>query len=152
MSDCARMKRLLGLDLGQTRVGFAISDELGLLAHPLETFPGASAKNLIAHIATIVREKNIEQIVLGLPRNMDGSFGPAAEEALQFAEKLRAVVACPVVTWDERLTTVAANRALREAGRTTRTTRGQVDQVAAQMILQGYLDHLQLQRDEQQAQ
>lgn len=151
MSDGTPMKRLLGLDLGETRVGLAISDELGLLAHPLETFPAESAKKLMAHIATIVREKDIEQIVLGLPRNMDGSFGPAAEQALQFAEKLRAVVTCSVVTWDERLTTVAANRALREAGRSTRTTRGQVDQVAAQMILQGYLDHLQLRREEQSA-
>ena len=79
-------------------------------------------------------------MVAGVPRNMDGSFGAAANKALQFVEKLRAVVSCQVVTWDERLTTVAAHRELREAGRKTRETRGYVDQVAAQMILQGYLD------------
>jgi len=144
------VKRLLGIDLGQVRVGLAISDELGMLAHPLETFPADSSKKLVAHIVTLVRERTIACVVVGLPRNMDGSAGPAAEQALDFVKKLTARVACPVVTWDERLTTVAANRALHEAGRKTRTTRGHVDQVAAQMILQGYLDHLQLQREAQQ--
>jgi putative Holliday junction resolvase len=81
---------------------------------------------------------------------MDGSAGPAAEQALDFAQKLRAQISCSVVTWDERLTTVAANRALQEAGRKTRSTREYVDQVAAQLILQGYLDHLQLQREAQE--
>jgi putative Holliday junction resolvase len=82
---------------------------------------------------------------------MDGSIGDAANQALAFAEKLRMKVSCPVVTWDERLTTVAANRALRDAGRTTRTARGVADQVAAQMILQSYLDHLQMQAEKQSA-
>ena len=143
------MKRLLGIDLGQARVGLAISDELGMLAHPLETFPAENPKKLMERVAAIVRDRKIEQVVVGLPRNMDGSTGPAAEEALAFVEKLRPQLSCPVVTWDERLTTVAANRALHEAGRKTRTTRNHVDQVAAQMILQGYLDYLQLQREAQ---
>jgi putative holliday junction resolvase len=142
-------KRLLGIDLGQARIGLAVSDELGMLAHPLETFPAASSKKLLERIAAIVRERKIERIVVGLPRNMDGSVGPAAKEALAFVEKLRAQLPCPVVTWDERLTTVAANRFLRESGRKTRTTRGQIDQVAAQIILQNYLDHLQLAREAQ---
>ena len=142
------MKRLLGIDLGKARIGMAISDELGLLAHPLETFPADKQKAVLERIATIVREKEVERVVIGLPRNMNGSMGPAATEALAFVEQLRAKLSCPVVTWDERLTTVAAHRALREAGRSTRTTRGQVDQVAAQMILQGYLDQLQLQKQE----
>ena len=141
------MRRLLGIDLGKARVGLAISDDLGLLAHPLETFPAINAKKLAARIAAIVREKEIERVVLGLPRNMDGSIGPAANEALAFAERLRTQLTCPVVTWDERLTTVAAHRTLRDAGRTTRSTRGKVDQVAAQLILQGYLDLLQLQSE-----
>ncbi len=141
------MKRLLGIDLGNARVGFAVSDELKLLAHPLETFPAASEKKLIARIVALVREKEVECIVVGLPRNMDGSTGPKASEALAFADKLRKELTCPIVTWDERLTTVAAHRTLREAGRSTRTTRGQVDQVAAQLILQGYLDQLQWRKD-----
>lgn len=141
------MKRLLGIDLGQARVGLAISDELGMLAHPLETFPVTSEKKLMARLGTLVREKEIECVVVGLPRNMDGSMGPKANEALAFVEKLRKELPCSIVTWDERLTTVAAHRAFREAGRSTRSTRGQVDQVAAQFILQGYLDQLQLRNE-----
>jgi putative pre-16S rRNA nuclease len=142
------VKRLLGIDLGKARVGMAISDELGLLAHPLETFPADKQKALLERIAAIVREKSVECVVVGLPRNMNGSMGPAATDALAFVDQLRAKLFCAVVTWDERLTTVAAHRTLREAGRSTRTTRGQVDQVAAQMILQGYLDQLQMQSQE----
>jgi putative pre-16S rRNA nuclease len=142
------MKRVLGIDLGRARVGLAISDELGLLAHPLETLPADNVNALTARIASVALEKKVECVVVGLPRNMDGSIGPAANEALAFVEKLRAQLPCPVVTWDERLTTVAANRALRESGRTARQTRGQVDQVAAQMILQGYLDQLQMRAEQ----
>ena len=94
-----------------------------------------------------MREKNIERVVVGLPRHMNGSVGEAAGEALAFAEKLRALLPCEVITWDERLTTMAANRALREGGQKTRNSRSFVDQVAAQMILQGYLDGLQTARD-----
>ena len=142
------MKRLLGIDLGKARVGMAISDELALLAHPLETFPADKPNAVFERIAAIVREKDVERVVVGLPRNMNGTMGPAATEALEFVDRLREKLPCPVVTWDERLTTVAAHRALRDAGRSTRTTRGQVDQVAAQMILQGYLDQLQMQAQE----
>ena len=76
----------------------------------------------------------------GVPRQMNGQIGSAATEVLRFVEKLRTILPCPVVTWDERLTTVAAHRALRDAGKKTRHTRSYVDQVAAQMILQSYLD------------
>jgi putative Holliday junction resolvase len=145
VSAALAMKRLLGIDFGRVRIGLAISDELGLLAHPLETLRASNARELARRISAIVREKDIERVVVGLPRNMDGSFGSAANDVLAFVENLRAHLPCPVVTWDERLTTVAANRALREAGRTTRTTRECVDQVAAQIILQGYLDQPQTQ-------
>jgi putative Holliday junction resolvase len=132
------MNPVLGVDFGAARIGIAISDELQLMAHPLETISGG--KSAVAQITEIVRQKKIDKVVAGVPRNMDGSFGAAANNALRFIEKLRAVVSCQVVTWDERLTTAAAHRELREAGRKTRETRGYVDQVAAQMILQGYLD------------
>jgi putative Holliday junction resolvase len=135
------MKPILAIDLGRARIGLAISDELQLLAHPLETID--ATKNAIERIAAIVRERKIDNVVVGIPRRMSGEIGQAATEALTFVEKLRAVLPCKVVTWDERLSTVAANRALREAGKKTRTTRGYVDQVAAQMILQGYLDSRQ---------
>ena len=135
------MKPILAIDFGRARIGAAISDELQLLAHPLETI--AANERPIARITEIVRERNVDHVVVGVPRQLSGKIGDAATEALLFAEKLRAILACPVIAWDERLTTVAAHRALREAGKKTRATRDYIDQVAAQMILQGYLDRRQ---------
>jgi len=132
------MNPILGIDFGRARIGLAISDELRMLAHPLETI--SSKKDATARVAAIVRQRKIDNVVVGIPRQMSGDVGKAANEALQFVEELRAMLPCEVVTWDERLSTVAAHRALREAGRKTRVTRNYVDQVAAQMILQGYLD------------
>jgi putative holliday junction resolvase len=132
------MKPILALDFGRARIGVAISDQLQLLAHPLETIP--TNEQAASRIAEIVRERKIDHVVAGMPRQMNGEMGPAATEVLQFMEKLRAILPCPVVSWDERLTTAAAHRALRDAGKKTRQTRGYVDQVAAQMILQSYLD------------
>jgi putative holliday junction resolvase len=132
------MNPILALDFGRARIGAAISDELRLLAHPLETIP--ANEQAASRVAEIVREKKIDHVVAGIPRQMNGQIGAAATEVLQFVEKLRAILPCPVVTWDERLTTVAAHRALRDVGKKTRETRSYVDQVAAQMILQSYLD------------
>ncbi len=136
------MSPLLGVDLGQARTGLAISDELHLLAHPLETIANVSPTAVAQRIKQIVSDKNVERVVIGLPRHMNGTLGAGAENARQFAEKLRTVIPCEVVMWDERLSTQAAQRALRETGKTTRQMRGVIDQVAAQMILQGYLDRL----------
>ena len=132
------MNPILALDFGRARIGVAISDELQLLAHPLETIQ--ANERATSRVVELVRERNVEHVVAGIPKRMNGQIGTAATEALEFVEKLRAVLPCPVVTWDERLTTVAAHRALRDAGKKTRQTRGYVDQVAAQMILQSYLD------------
>jgi len=132
------MKPILALDFGRARIGVAISDELQLLAHPLETV--RANEQAASRIADLGGEKKVDHVVAGMPRQMNGEMGPAATEVLQFVEKLRAMLPCPVVTWDERLTTAAAHRALRDAGKKTRQTRGYVDQVAAQMILQSYLD------------
>jgi putative holliday junction resolvase len=132
------MNPILALDFGRARIGVAISDQLRLLAHPLETIPGNGQPAL--RIAEIVRDKKVDHIVAGIPRQMNGQIGEAAKELLEFVEKLRAILPCPVVTWDERLTTAAAHRLLRDAGKKTRQTRGYVDQIAAQMILQSYLD------------
>ena len=132
------MSPILGLDFGHARIGVAMSDELQLLAHPLETIP--ANQQSASRVSEIVRERKIDHVVAGIPRRMNGQIGSAATEVLNFVEKLRAILPCPVVTWDERLTTVAAHRALRDTGKKTRHTRGYVDQVAAQMILQSYLD------------
>src|SRR5215204_5247416 len=132
------MKPILALDFGRARIGVALSDELQLLAHPLETIPTKERPQ--SRVAKIVSDKNVDHVVAGIPRRMNGQIGTAATEVLDFVEKLRAILPCPVVTWDERLTTVAAHRALRDAGKKTRDTRSYIDQVAAQMILQSYLD------------
>ena len=135
------MNPILGVDFGRVRIGLAISDELRLLAHPLETIPAGD--KAVGRIAQIVREKKIDRVVVGVPKLMSGKMGMAADEALRFVEKLRVILSCQVNTWDERLTTVAAQRALQESGKKTRATREYIDQVAAQMILQSYLDREQ---------
>ena len=132
------MNSILGIDFGRVRIGIAISDELRLLAHPLKTIP--ANKKPVEAIAEIVRERKIEKVVVGVPRHMSGEFGESANEALAFATKLRAQLPCGVETWDERLTTVEAQRGLQSAGKKTHKTRHIIDQVAAQLILQGYLD------------
>jgi len=139
------MNRAMGIDYGSVRICTAVSDELRMLAHPLETIP--AGKDAIHRIVALANEKQVDAIVVGVPKNMSGESGAAAEHANEFIAKLRSRVTCKVVAWDERLTTVAANRALQDAGKKTRETRGYVDQVAAQMILQGFLDQEQLRRE-----
>ncbi len=134
------MKRALGIDHGDARIGLAMSDELGMMAHPLETVVIKDTPDPIAHIAAVVASKDIGTIIIGLPKNMDGTLGNAAEKVRIFVEKLREKVSCPVRLWDERLTTVAAQRSLHEAGRNAKQSRKVIDQVAAQLILQGWLD------------
>lgn len=133
------LKRVLGIDPGEARVGVAVSDDLGMLAHPLETIHVAKT-NPVARIAELAAAREVTTIVVGVPRNMDGTSGPAAEKAKELIAALREAVNCPVLPWDERLTTVSAERALREAGRKAKDQRAIVDQAAAQIILQGWLD------------
>ncbi len=135
------MKRALGIDLGEARIGLAISDDLGMMAHPLETIVVKETPDPVARIALIAARDGIGAIILGLPRNMDGTYGPAAEKSRAFAEKLREKIpGADVRLWDERLTSVAAQRALHESGRNVKQSREVIDQVAAQLILQGWLD------------
>ena len=135
------MNRILGIDVGEARIGLALSDELGMLAHPLETV-NAREGNPLRHIAEVMAREKVTTVVIGLPRNMNGTYGPAAEKAREFAAKLQALAPCTVKFWDERLTTVAAQRQLHEAGRNAKTSREVIDQAAAALILQGYLDSL----------
>lgn len=126
--------------MGDVRVGLAVSDELNMMAHPLETIDVRKTP-AIARIAEVAAAKNAGVVVVGMPRNMDGSHGPAAAKAAEFVTQLRAALpACRVVTWDERLTTVSAQRSLREAGRNARQQKSIIDQAAAQIILQGWMD------------
>jgi putative Holliday junction resolvase len=132
------MSRIMAVDLGSVRTGVAVSDELGMLAQPWKTLPGGEAA--LEAVVSAVGELKPVRVLVGLPRNMDGSYGPAAEGARAFADQLKSRVPCPVDLWDERLTTVSAQRALRESGRKARDQRGVVDQVAAQFLLQSWLD------------
>jgi len=134
------MTRVMAVDLGAARTGVAVSDELGMLAHPWKTLPGGEAS--LGAVVAAVEEIKPSRVLVGLPRNMDGTSGPAAEAAKTFAASLRERVGCPVELWDERLTTMAAQRALRESGRKARNQRGVVDQVAAQILLQSWLDRM----------
>jgi putative Holliday junction resolvase len=132
--------KALGIDHGEARIGVAASDELGLLAHPLETIAVKETKDPAGRIAELATREKATTIIIGLPRNMDGSYGPAAEKVRAFAEKVRVKSKLAVKLWDERLTSVAAQRALHEAGRNVKESRKVIDQVAAVMILQGWLD------------
>lgn len=136
--------RRLGIDFGASRIGVAISDELGMLAHPLETIPNNDA--FLPKLQKIVLEKGISAIVVGIPRNMDGSYGPAAEKAKLFMSQLRTEFpGLQFIAWDERLTTLEAQRLLHAAGRDVKKSRPVIDQVAAQVILQSYLDSVAMQ-------
>ncbi|MEA3186179.1 MAG: putative pre6S rRNA nuclease [Chthoniobacter sp.] len=134
------MSRSLGIDLGEARIGLAISDELGMLAHPLETIAVKEIADPIGRIIDVIAREKVNLIVLGLPRNMNGSYGPAAEKTKTFAEQVRSRCACEIKLWDERLTSVAAQKSLHAVGKNVKQSRSVIDQVAAQLILQGYLD------------
>ena len=135
--------RCLGIDFGASRIGVAISDELGMLAHPLETIP--NDPGFVPKLNKIVLERGVTRILVGIPRNMDGSFGPSAEKAkLFFSELKTAFPGVQLLTWDERMTTLEAQRLLHAAGRDVKKSRPVIDQVAAQVLLQSYLDSIQL--------
>ena len=133
------MNRAMGIDLGDARVGVAVSDDLGMLAQPMETIHVKQGR-VMQRILEIAAEKGSATIVVGMPRNMDGTFGPAAQKAREFIESLKLQTSCRVVPWDERLTTVSAQRSLHEAGKNARAQKAIIDQVAAQILLQSWLD------------
>jgi len=135
------MARTIGLDLGERRIGVALSDSAGTLATPYEvlTRSGDRARDR-ARLVELLDETGAELIVVGLPLSLDGSRGPAAQQVEAEVEELRAQLGVPVETWDERLSTVEAERRLRAAGVRGRRRRHVVDQVAATVILQSWLD------------
>jgi putative Holliday junction resolvase len=130
--------RALGVDPGSARIGLALSDELGCMAHPLRTLKASPESP--ADIAAAAEESGSRTIVIGLPRNMNGTYGPAAEKSRVLAEAVRQRTSAKVILWDERLTTAAATKRLQEAGRNSREQRGVIDQAAAVQILQDWLD------------
>jgi len=132
--------RYLGLDVGDARIGVALSDETATIASARPTLTRVGPRRDVAAVAALVRENDVGEVVAGLPRRLDGSIGPQAEKVLELVERLRRAVRVPVVTWDERFTTALAHQALAEAGVGRRDRRDKVDRVAAVLILQSYLD------------
>ncbi|MCY1042624.1 Holliday junction resolvase RuvX [Corallococcus sp. bb12-1] len=132
--------RTFGLDYGTKTIGVAVSDGLGLTAQTVTTVRRASIKADLAELSRLVKEYEVTRIVLGLPLNMNGSEGPRAEASRRFADVLGQSLGLPVELWDERLSTVAAQRTLLEADVSRAKRREVIDQLAAQFILQGWLD------------
>ena len=137
--------RILGLDYGSKTVGVAVSDPLGLTAQSVETIWRKQENKLrqtLARIEELAAEYQAEKIVLGLPKNMNNTIGERAEKTLEFREMLERRTGLPVVMWDERITTVEAERTLMEASVRRENRKQYLDQLAAVFILQGYLDSL----------
>jgi putative holliday junction resolvase len=132
--------RIMGLDVGTKTVGVAISDELGIIAQPLTTVRRTNLKADLKALESLVTEHQVSKAIVGLPYNMNGSEGPRAEASRKFGAAIEEALAVPVEYWDERLTTVAAERALLEADVSRKDRRGVIDQVAAALILQTWLD------------
>ncbi len=134
--------RALGIDHGTKRIGLAISDELGIIAQPLEYVLAEPFAKVLERIKQIIREKEVELLVVGMPRNMDGSYGPAALKVQEFVAVLNETLTIPIKTWDERLTSAQANRFLIEGNVRRQKRKEKVDQTAAAILLQSYLDGL----------
>ncbi len=134
--------RILALDHGTKRIGVAISDELKLIAQPLEFIPAEPFDAFLGRLKQLVQEKAVELILVGMPRNMDGSYGPATQRVEAFVAALRQSLSVPIKTLDERLTTAQAQRLLLQAGVRRAKRKLATDKMAAAVLLQSYLDSL----------
>ncbi len=132
--------RILGIDLGEKRVGLAISDPLGFTAQGLETHPMTGKKNLLKHLAEVCRERNVDEVVIGLPVNMDGSHGAKAQQVEKLVPEIQQTLGIPVKMWDERLTSRQAGRLMVQEGLSRQKQKMNSDRMAATLILQGYLE------------
>lgn len=134
--------RILGLDIGSKTIGIAVSDEMGWTGQGIGTIRRTNIRADLAELDNYLQKYAVEKIVVGIPRNMNGSIGTAAEQVCAFIERLKERFAIPVETWDERLSTVAAERILLEADMSRSKRKKVIDKIAAAIILQGYLDNL----------
>ncbi len=132
--------RILALDHGTKRIGVAVSDETKTIAQPLEYIPAEPFADFLKRLKELLIEKEIDLVLIGLPRNMDGSYGPAAQKVEAFVAVLRNAITIPVKTWDERLTSSQANRILIQGGVRRDKRKEKVDKMAAAILLQSYLD------------
>ncbi|MEK3731351.1 MULTISPECIES: Holliday junction resolvase RuvX [Paenibacillus] len=132
--------RVMGLDYGDRRIGVALSDAFGWTAQGLEVLERRKDSGELDRIAELVKEHEVSEIVVGLPKNMNGTIGPRGEICMEFASTLREALCLPVHLWDERLSTVSAERTLLEADVSRKKRKQVVDKMAASLILQNYLD------------
>jgi putative Holliday junction resolvase len=130
----------MGLDVGSKTIGVAVSDELGFSAHPITTLRRTNMRADLHELARLITEQDVVRVVVGLPLNMNGSEGPRAGESRKLGDALGEQSALPIVYWDERLTSVAAEKSLIEADVSRKKRKEVIDQVAACLILQGWLD------------
>ena len=140
--------RIMSMDIGSRTIGVAISDELGITAQGLKTIKRRSIEDDLKEISIIIAQFKIDRIVVGLPKNMDGTIGKQAELVLQWIKTAQEKINTPVETWDERLSTVEASKILLEADLSRKKRKGVIDKVAAVLILQGYLSQSRKQNDE----
>ena len=138
--------RLLGLDYGRKRLGIAISDPLRITAQSLPTIIVNTWEQVLSEIITIVRELSVSQIVVGMPLHLKGVKGATAIEVEKFTAQLKLTAQIPVTTWDERWTSVVAKQTIVDMGKSPSRHKGKIDQIAAQLILQNYLDYLRSQQ------
>ncbi len=132
--------RILGIDYGEKRIGLAISDPLGLTAQGLPTIERVNAEDYLQKLADVIKEKGVGRIIVGLPKSMNNTIGKKAEEVLEFVEVLKSNLNLPVITVDERLTTVRAYKVMSDTKMSLRKKQKKVDMISAQFILQSYLD------------
>ncbi|MGB7062356.1 MAG: Holliday junction resolvase RuvX [Candidatus Zixiibacteriota bacterium] len=135
------MSRILAIDFGERRIGLALSDPLGITAQGLPTIDTKKIKDVLAYIKDLVVEKDVAKLVVGMPRNMNGSIGPQGEKVKKFIGKLAHKTEAEVIAWDERLTSVQSLRSMREMG-TKQKRKEATDRISATLILQSYLDSL----------
>jgi putative Holliday junction resolvase len=140
--------RIMSMDIGSRTIGIAISDELGITAQGLKTIKRRSMEEDLKDISIIIAQFKIDRIVVGLPKNMDGTIGKQAELVLQWIKTAQEKINTPVETWDERLSTVEASKILLEADLSRKKRKGVIDKVAAVLILQGYLSQSRKKNDE----
>ena len=132
--------RILGIDYGSRRIGLAVSDPLGITAQGVQTLFRKNIASDMKEIRDLIDEKGVVEVVVGLPKNMNNTLGEKAKEVLKFIESLKTHISIPIKMFDERLSTVIGTRALNEANLSGKKRKKKIDMVAAQIILQGYLD------------
>ena len=138
------MSRILGIDFGTVRIGLALSDPTGTLASPLPHLENKSPRQIQTALSELIESHDVTKIVVGLPRNMDGTYGPAADKVREFITQIKVAIQLPIETQDERLTTAQATKQLKDIGLKDKDLRKKIDSSSASLILQQYLDRIAL--------